>query len=308
MQKLFTKNFVLLILGQLFSLFGNLILRLALSMHVLETTGSASAFAGILSLATIPTILLTPLGGILADRSDRRKLMVSLDTLSGISVLCAAVLLSGENDLAVISVLLVLLSVLGAFETPVVQACIPAMLARDNIMKGNAAVNQAASLSSLTAPVLGGVLYAVFGLKPVMYASVVFFFITALFECFISLERLYPDSGDGVFSVIRQDFLESMAFIAGEQKDILRMLVLIAFSRFFVMGIVTVGLPYIVRTILGLDAKYYGAAESALAVAAIAGSIAAGFLAEKLKLRRLPGSDSDRYTGMCGRAVRGRIL
>lgn len=60
-EKLFTKNFILLVLGQASSLFGNFILKLALSMYVLETTGSAAIFAGILSVATIPTILLSPL-------------------------------------------------------------------------------------------------------------------------------------------------------------------------------------------------------------------------------------------------------
>ncbi len=59
-QKLFTRNFTLLILGQVTSLFGNFILKLALSMHVLEETGSAAVFAGILSAATIPTIILSP--------------------------------------------------------------------------------------------------------------------------------------------------------------------------------------------------------------------------------------------------------
>ena len=48
-RSLFTPNFILLILGQLTSLFGNFILKLALSMYVLEVTGSAAAFAGILS-------------------------------------------------------------------------------------------------------------------------------------------------------------------------------------------------------------------------------------------------------------------
>ena len=187
-QKLFTKNFVLLILGQLTSLFGNFILKLALSMYVLEVTGSAAIFAGILSIATIPTIVLSPLGGILADRADRRNIMVTLDGLTGVSVLCATLLLYESNALTVITVLLVILSVLGAFETPTVQACIPTMLQGDNIMKGNAVVNQVASLSYLVAPMLGGVLYAVFGLKPVMYASVVCFFITALFECFIKIK------------------------------------------------------------------------------------------------------------------------
>lgn len=286
-EKLFTKNFTLLILGQLTSLFGNFILKLALSMYVLEATGSAAVFAGILSAATIPTILLSPLGGILADRADRRNIMVALDALTGVSVLCAALFLSESNAIAVISMLLIILSILGAFETPTVQACIPTMLQGDNIMKGNAVVNQVASLSYLIAPMLGGVLYAMLGLEPVMYASVVCFFMTALFECFIKLSYQRIQSQGGVLQIVKQDFLSSMQYISKEQTSISKMLFLTAFSRFFVMGITIIGLPFLVRTILGFNPKYYGAAESALAVATILGSIAAGILAEKLKIHKL---------------------
>ena len=286
-QKLFTKNFTLLVLGQASSLFGNYILRLALSMYVLEVTGSAAVFAGILSLATIPTILLSPIGGILADRADRRNIMVVLDALTGMSVLCAAVFLSGDNVVVVISVLLVVLSVLGAFETPTVQACIPQMLAGDNIIKGNAVVNQVASISYLIAPLLGGILYSAVGLKPVMYASVVCFFVTALFECFIKLGYQAREFQGNVLSMVKNDFSSSIRFIMKEQPNIMKMLLLAAFSRFFVMGVTLVGLPFLVRAVLGLDARFYGGAESAMAVATILGSIAAGLLTGKLKSGRL---------------------
>ncbi len=286
-EKLFTKNFTLLILGQLTSLFGNFILKLALSMYVLEATGSAAIFAEVLSAATIPTILLSPLGGILADRADRRNIMVALDALTGVSVLCAALFLSESNAIVVISTLLVILSILGAFETPTVQACIPTMMQGDDIMKGNAVVNQVASLSYLIAPMLGGVLYVMLGLEPVMYVSVVCFFITALFECFIKLSYQRTQNQGGVLQIVKQDFLSSMQYISKEQTSISKMLFLTALSRFFVMGIAIVGLPFLVRTVLGLNAKYYGAAESALAVSTILGSIAAGVLAEKLRIHKL---------------------
>lgn len=282
-EKLFTKNFTLLVLGQVSSLFGNYILRLALSMYVLELTGSAVVFAGILSAATIPTILLSPLGGILADRADRRCIMVALDAMTGTAVLCAALLLTPHRAFIVIGVLLVLLSVFGAFETPTVQACIPSMLTGDNIIRGNTVVNQTASISYLTALLLGGILYAAFGLKPVMYASVLCFLITALLECFIRLDYRPTGFQGNALAMVREDFCDSIRFIGRERQDILRILLLAALSRFFVMGVTLVGLPYLVRTVLGLDAKYYGAAESMLAVAVIVGSIAAGVLAGKMK-------------------------
>lgn len=184
-EKLLTKNFLLLLLGQASSLFGNFILRLALSMYVLEVTGSAAVFAGLLSAAVIPTILLSPFGGILADRADRRSIMVALDTLTGLSVLCAVFLLNERSAVGTIGILLAALSVFGAFETPTVQACVPQMLSGDNIIKGNALINQVASVSYLIAPMLGGVLYAAFGLKPLMLGSILCFFLIALSRFFV---------------------------------------------------------------------------------------------------------------------------
>ena len=165
-KKLFTRNFTFLILGQATSLFGNFTLKFALSMYVLEQTGSASVFAGLLTAAMLPTILLSPFGGILADRANRRNIMVALDALSGLSVLAASFALSFGHDIFVIGALLVILSVLGAFESPTVQACVPQMLSSDNLLKGNAMVNQVAAIASLVTPFLGSVFYTAFGIRP----------------------------------------------------------------------------------------------------------------------------------------------
>ena len=120
-EKLFTRNFTLLILGQVSSLIGNYSLKFALSMYILEQTGSASVFAGITAVSMLPMILFSPFGGI---RADRRNIMVALDMLSGLCVLSASFLLPSVKSLTVIGLLLVILSVLGAFESPTVQACV----------------------------------------------------------------------------------------------------------------------------------------------------------------------------------------
>ena len=116
--KLFTPNFTRLLLGQISSLFGNYTLKFAISMYILEQTGSAAVFAGLLALAMLPTILLSPFGGILADRADRRAIMVALDGLSGGCVLAAALLFPGAGGLPVTAGLLVALSVLGPSSPP----------------------------------------------------------------------------------------------------------------------------------------------------------------------------------------------
>lgn len=284
-EKLFTRNFTLLILGQVSSLTGNYTLKFALSMYVLEQTGSASIFAGMLSAALLPTVLLSPFGGILADRANRKHIMVALDALSGLSVLAAGLLLPLGRELWVIGALLVLLSVLAAFESPTVQACVPQMVSPQNLVQGNAVVSQVSAVTSLVTPFLGSLFYTAFGIGPVFAAAGVCFWLTALLECMIHLEYQKPPRTAGIGAIVREDLAVSAHFLRREQPDILKLLLLAALAGMFVSGTAVVGFPYLVRTVLGLSATYYGAAESAMGAAAILGSLCAGLLGKKLRVR-----------------------
>lgn len=286
-EKLFTRNFTPLILGQVSSLTGNYTLKFALSMYVLEQTGSASIFAGMLSAALLPTVLLSPFGGILADRANRKHIMVALDALSGLSVLAAGLLLPLGRELWVIGALLVLLSVLAAFESPTVQACVPQMVSPQNLVQGNAVVSQVSAVTSLVTPFLGSLFYTAFGIGPVFAAAVVCFWLTALLECMIRLEYQKPPRTAGIGAIVREDLAVSAHFLRREQPDILKLLLLAALAGMFVSGTAVVGFPYLVRTVLGLSATYYGAAESAMGAAAILGSLCAGLLGKKLRVRDL---------------------
>ncbi len=286
-EKLFTRNFTLLILGQVSSLTGNYTLKFALSMYVLEQTDSAAVFAGMLSAALLPTVLLSPFGGILADRANRKHIMVALDALSGLSVLAAGLLLPLGRELWVIGALLVLLSVLAAFESPTVQACVPQMVSPQNLVQGNAVVSQVSAVTSLVTPFLGSLFYTAFGIGPVFAAAVVCFWLTALLECMIRLEYQKPPRTAGIGAIVREDLALSAHFLRREQPDILKLLLLAALAGMFVSGTAVVGFPYLVRTVLGLSATYYGAAESAMGAAAILGSLCAGLLGKKLRVRDL---------------------
>ncbi len=286
-QKLFHKNFTLLLLGQITSLLGNFTLKFALSMYVLELTGSASVFASLLALSMVPTIVLSPLGGILADRRNRRRLMITLDLLSGGSVLAAALMFSTFSSIWGIGALLVILSILGAFESPVVSACIPELLSQDQLLSGNAAVNQATAILSLVTPFFGSLLYSSFGIRPILYGTAACFFLTALFETFLHLPYRRPKKMVSLPAAIGNDFLLSMDFLCRKEPDILRLLLLAGLLSLFLAGILVVGFPYLIRTVMGLSAKFYGAAESALGAAAILGSLAVTLLAKRLRFSHL---------------------
>ena len=156
-----TRDFRLLVAGLGISLFANLMLRFAMSMWVLDETGSAAAFASILTASILPTILLSPLGGVMADRTNRRTVMVAL---SAVTVLvCATIFSAAGFNLAAIAVMQVVLAVLDAMETPTVQAALPQMFrshGEDVMRRAMAVVNVVNQTSTLVPAVLGGVLYA----------------------------------------------------------------------------------------------------------------------------------------------------
>lgn len=154
-------------------------------------------------------------------------------------------------------------------------------------MKANAVVSQVAMLANLIGPVLGGVLYGLFGAMPIILVSGVCFFLSAVLELFIHIPFQPLDAKTSILQIVKDDLRESIRFMTREQPDILRITLMIAVYSLFVVSTITVGLPYMIRTVLGLSSQLYGAAEGLMAAAGIAGGIASGFLADRLKTGRL---------------------
>ena len=269
-------------------------------MYVLERTGSAAIFAGLLAVDTVPQVLLAPIGGLLADRLNRRNMMVALDALSGTAVFLTFLGSGGLHEtggfhvmsqegpsLLLISILQVVLGILGAFESPTVQACVPQMQTGENLLKGNAAVSQIQAVAGLVTPFLGSLFYTAFGIRPVLAVCAACFFLTALLECFIRLSHQKRPGGQKIRQILRQDLGESMDFLLKKRPEVFRLLLLAALASFFVVGTAVVGLPFLVRNVLGLSANHYGAAESLMGGASVAGALAVGMLAGRLREKGL---------------------
>ena len=171
------RDYILLVMGQGLSLFGSMMLRFAMSMWVLDETGSATVFASVLAAAIVPTILISPFGGVLADRVNRRTIMVALDASSGLLVLAATswfAVQDGGFSIIAVGALMVSLSVLSAFETPTVQAALPQLLRGSGeavIRRGMAVINQVQQLSSLLPSFIGGALYGLIGIQVQLFVE-----------------------------------------------------------------------------------------------------------------------------------------
>ena len=286
------RDFLLMVAGQGISLFGNMMLRFAMSMWVLDETGSAASFASILAVSIVPTILLSPFGGVLADRVNRRTIMVALDALSAALVLASAIVFAAVGfSIAAIAAMQVSLAVLGAFETPTVQAALPQLFRSHGpatMRQGMAVINQVQQLGSLLPSFLGGVLYAAFGIRTMMIVTIASFAGAAALECLIRLGA--PDRGEGRLPTPIEDLAAGVRFLVRDRPNVFRLLMFAAALNFLITGISAVGLPYTVRTALGFGATVYGVADGLVGVAGTVGALVAGLFAAKLTMRRFPAA------------------
>ncbi len=289
-QKLFSRDFTLVVIGQIISLFGNAIIRFALPLYLLNLTGSSALYGTVTACAFIPAILLSPIGGIVADRVNKRNIMVILDFFTAAVILAFSLLMNGANLVVLLTITLMLLyGIAGAYQ-PSVQASIPALVGQNRFMEANSVINTVSSFASLTGPVLGGILYSACGLKPVLLVCMVCFTLSAVMEIFIKIPFQKQDLKGGVWKTAKADFAESIRFIRRDKAVIGKALLVVCGINLFLAAMIVVALPYLVTEVLNLEAsranRLYGFAEGALAAGGLFGGIGAGFFEDRLKIHK----------------------
>lgn len=127
-------NFRRYISGQAVSLIGTWMQSIAISWLVLTLTHSAIDVGLNIAVQTLPVLLLGPYGGVVADRVDKRRLMVVLQSFMGIQALALGVLtLTHHIDFVLIAVLSLVLGLNNCFENPARQSFVLEMVGRDEV-------------------------------------------------------------------------------------------------------------------------------------------------------------------------------
>ena len=286
---MWSRNFLMVVIGQIISLFGNAVLRFALPLYLLNETGSAALFGVVSACAFIPMIILSPVGGIFADRVNKRNIMVVLDFSTAILVFGVIVLLGKMNLVALLlGAMFLLYGIQGAYQ-PAVQASMPALLAEQHIMQGNAVINLVSSFSGLIGPVVGGALFGFYGIMPILYVSVVCFILSAVMEIFIQIPYEKKQAQGNIFAIGFGDLKESFHYMSKEQPLIMRLSFAVAAINMILSALMIIGMPVIVTQMLAFDGetanRLYGYAEGIMAMGSLCGGIGAGVFAGKIKTK-----------------------
>lgn len=285
MNKLLKRDFTMVVIGQIISLFGNAILRFALPLYLLRETDSSSLFGAVTACSFIPMVIFSLFGGVIADRKNKRNIMVALDFTTAAVILAFSFSL-GKVSLVplMIAVLMILYGISGIYQ-PAVQASIPLIVEKQFLMQGNAMINMVSTLAGLLGPIIGGVLFGAFGIMPILLISVGCFVFSAVMEIFIHIPFEKNTDGKSIFSAVGSDLSDSFRFIKNEKPIFLSVLGILALFNLILSAMMIVGIPVIVVQILGMSDTALGITQGAMGLGGLAGGMIAGAAAGKIRLK-----------------------
>lgn len=175
------QKFLLLWSGELISSIGSGLTSFGLGVYVFEQTGSASAMAFVTLMAFMPALILSPIAGVLADRYDRRLLMMLGDGLSATGLLFILFcMINGEAQLWQICVGVTISSVFSSLLEPAYKATVTDLLTPEQYTKASGLVGITGSAKYLISPIIAGFLLAISDIKLLIIIDVCTFFVTVI--------------------------------------------------------------------------------------------------------------------------------
>jgi MFS family permease len=278
-DRLFNRNFTVMIGGQCAALLGGALYSVVLVLYLKQLTGSATVLGIVELLAFLPWVVVGPLAGTFVDRSNRKSVIlwsylvrsslmltlfiVSLDRVAGLRVL-------GPFPVAVYAVFVVTacMGIIDSAFNAALNSMIPTVLPRDKIQKGNSLFQGAGGVLAMIGNALGGVFFTVFGGAAAFLINSVSYFCAAVVTGFMSgrdarRRQVTPFSYESFAGEMKEGFL----FI-WRNKGLRDQTIVYTLSNLF-FPMVMLALPFLIEDVMKLKGSYYGYLLSILTLSSI---------------------------------------
>lgn len=282
-NKFWSRDFSLLIGGQFISIFGNMILSFALPLYLLYISGSATLFGLVMGLSSIPLLIMSPIGGMIADRFKKQRVMFWLD--AGTTMLIVGYIAASGLTTAVAPIIVIKLMALNAIQgvyMPTANACVPFLASGKNLVSANSAVTSINTISGIGGMAIAGVLFARFGLMPILIVSAICFAITAIMDLVIRVPFKPQDNSVGIVKIVKGDLSQAFGFIKTQPLVKRSMALMFALSA-TIGSIFIIGAPVIITQYLDMGMHFVGISQSIILIGGLLGGIITGLLGSKLK-------------------------
>lgn len=263
------KTFFIIWGGQLISMLGSGLTQFALGVWIYDQTKQATPFAITVLLGTIPRILLLAFAGSIADRFNRRKIMIAADTFSALLTLVVFILLNaGGLQLWHIYLISVLSSVLSAFQEPAYTASISMIVPKEKLGSANGMAQMGQAIASVLTPVMAGALFVFIGFNGIILIDFVTFFfaVGALLIVRIPQPERAPEHKD---HNIWQDMQFGLTYLR-ERQGLMGLLLYYAMVNFLLNWSAVLLIPMVLSR---FTADVLGLIQTVMGVGMLAGSI-----------------------------------
>lgn len=287
-------HFGVLLTVQAFALVSESTLRFALPLYLLNVSGSPSLYGTVTAATFVPSVLLMPVAGVVADRVNMRRILVIAGSVLASCSVCYFFLFRAHLLLVTVLFLIALYAA-HALYIPMFQAQIPRMLDTAHVKQGVSLVNQVSTASNIIGPVVAGVLMGWMGIALLVCFGMVCLAAAVMFAYACPSLKRSPAASSGVstgdFAIeerrsLFQDVRAAVFFLRSEK--LLLLSIVFACLVNAVLAGVNVVLPYVVTGQLAWNAAAVGLAEAIGAVGALAGSAFVGLAPGFCTMKRFP--------------------
>ncbi|BBE31609.1 permease [Tepiditoga spiralis] len=281
MNKLQKKNFSLFILGQLVSVLGSGIQMIALPLFILDLTGSGAKMGLFATISMVPALITSPFAGVLGDRLNRKYIMILMDYVRGFIILFLAILtFYGKMSISILFISQVFISIFDSLFESSTVAMIPDLVGKEDLMRASSLSQSFISTSKILGPVLGGVIYGLFGMKWIFIINGLSFIFSAFSEMFITYKKTTNLSSKINFNVIFKDLKASVIYIF-KNNSLKNLMFFAIILNFLLNPLFVVLIPYTFRKVVGFSAQQYGLLETTWTIGILLGNLILGIFFSK---------------------------
>ncbi|MFC2082195.1 MFS transporter [Bacteroidota bacterium] len=280
--KLFNKNFFILWQGQFVSQLGSQAFFIAMMFWVKHQTGSASLMGILMMISMLPSVLLGPLAGTLADHYSRKKIIVYSDLLRGLPVLILAAIIfafpdSADIGLITLFIVTIIIGIINSIFNPAILAAIPDIVPEEQVAAANSLSQGTRQVSLFIGQALGGFLFVLFGAPVLFLIDGISYIFSGISETFMKIPQELPAKAAGWKEKMKQfkdDTIFGLKF-SWSNRGLRALFFNASFLNFFIMPIIIL-LPFYVEDYLGTTPDWYGYILGAFGFGSLIGFGAAG--------------------------------
>lgn len=266
-------NFTILMLGRIVSETASQMLKFALSLYVLDVTGSAVAFSMIFGFSTFAAVIVNLFAGFISDRYDRKKIMVVTDLISALIVLAFLPIFNvAPGNMVNLTIYAIVIGALQALFELTITAIIPDVFKDEDIGKANSALQSIYSLIAIFGVIIGAIAYRNLSMNMIFLIDAISFVLSGILALFlkpiIDKKDYRQDVQVNYLTIITEVFsyLKSKA-------DIRFFLVFTMLITFVFASMVILVLPYIGYKLIKVSAFQLSLLQAAWSVGTITGAV-----------------------------------